>query len=202
MDTESLSSTADLTAVFTGILATVASIAAIWQLTMMLWSGIQPRIVVHLIDGTKNRYSPDEDATLTFEFENVGGRTRVLHLKRKLMLREITIQIFLPKAFSLKEVKRHVSIVPRLGSTLFETSSASRYENEPYLYVFVPDPFERKPPMITSLADEETERCQVTVKEPQKKSGSYKILFDISTREGPLEQQKVFVTVEDSRRAS
>jgi len=191
-----MSSASDITAISTGILATVASIAGIWQVLQALWTGIQPRIMVHLIDETKNQYSPDEDVALTFEFENVGGRSRIPHLKRKLTLREITIQIFLPKAFSIKEVKRHVSVVPLLGRTLFETPITSRYENEPYHYVFVPDPFDRVPPMITSLADKETERCQVTVRTPEK-PGRYKVLFDITTREGPLEQQKIFVNVED-----
>lgn len=181
--------------IFTGILAGLATLAASWQLATVLWTRVKPRIEVRLLSEPGNvSYRTNQVETLTFEFENVARRTPVFGFKRRMTLNEISVQMFFPKAFMIRQVKRHISQAPELGKSLFEAPPTGRYEKQSYVYVFVPDPFGRKPPVMTSLANRETEQCQVTVEMPSQ-PGSYKILFDISSREGGLSSQALVIKV-------
>jgi hypothetical protein len=98
--------------------------------------------------------------------------------------------IYFPTNFEIKEAERQKQKTSRIFTSPLKGELANRQ------YIFVPDPFERRPPVMTSLRFGEVEKCQVTVQTPSR-VGEYEILFDMVSRQGDLGLTRVSIRIVD-----
>ena len=58
-------------------------------------------------------------------------------------------------------------------------------------YVYVPDPFDRKPPIMSSLNYKEVEKCQLEITPHDIPLDGDEIKFDITSREGGIHANSI-----------
>ena len=148
----------DWTAVFTGTIAVLAALAAFWQVAILVWDKVIPKVEVRVQNPPHGgHYAAGEEETFISAMENKPRKSIFCGIKRKLTLTNVSVQMFFPAPFTILQVKRHAVVNLLIGNDLFEAPVTGRSHNQPYNYLFVPDPFNRVPPAISSLAPEETE---------------------------------------------
>ena len=173
----------------------LAALAAFWQVAILIWDKVIPKVEVRIQNLPHGgHYTAGEEETFIFEMENKPRKSIFCGIKRKLTLHNVSVQMYFPARFTIVQVNRHAVVNPMIGNGLFEAPVTGGSRNQPYNYVFVPDPFNRVPPAISSLAPEETEWCYVTAKLPNV-PGTYKLLFDISHQEGDQQHSEMDIQV-------
>lgn len=162
------------------IIAGLGSAAALIALVVVIWERAKPIVDVYFEDGGREITCKSNELTnLKFLFENKGRRTFVFGIKRKAAAESLSIMIYFPLSFGIKEAERQ----GQKTSRVFTSSLKGRLANKQY--VFVPDPLDRRPPVMTSLRFGEVEACQIIVKTPTQ-AGEYEILFDMGSEQGDL----------------
>ena len=167
-----------------GILASlIAAFLAIYGfIASRIPSWIKPTIIVKLEDG-QEYYEPNTEVTLRFLFENVG---KFYFLKPT--AEGLVIMMYFPDQFIICEAERQDE---RTVRTFRSTSQGIFAKTH---YILVPDPFNRVPPIMSSLRYGEIEKCSVKVKTPNA-AGDYQIQFDMSSRVGDLRIEKVILKI-------
>lgn len=128
----------------------------------------------------------DQVIEIPLKIENIGisTRKRLFCLRKEKMVHNVSIQIF-----------SHDTDLEILDCWRQDTKSEHIFRTpEGYSYVFVPDPFHRTPPIMTSLAHGEKEYCRLRVKMPRV-DGKYKVTFSISSKDGSLACNPIFFYV-------
>jgi hypothetical protein len=165
-----------------GILGVMASV---YMVGLAIWEKTIPVIDVKIEGNFEDtRPKSGKPTTLKFSFENVGKGFK------KSVLHDLRIMIFFPKGFIIQEAERQ----GQTSTRSFESTLKGIYKDARCIYV--PDPFERKPPVISSMIYGETEHCQVKVIAPEQ-AGNYTIIFDMSSREGCIEQKEITIEIVD-----
>jgi hypothetical protein len=131
---------------------------------------------------------PNVPITLKFLFENRGIRTLILGIKKKEAAQDLSVMIYFPMNFKIEWAERQQEKTSRI----FISSKKGKLNNRQY--VFVPDPLDRKPPVMTSLSFKEVEECYVRIRTPNQ-VGEYEIYFDMRSRQGDLNSKKIIIKI-------
>ena len=183
----------------------LGGMSVVVPVVLLLWTNSKPTIVARDITPDK-KYKTSQETIFTFQFMNKARRPlRYLGVwkKRNQVLHEVSAQIFFPDEFLIRAITRQkaktITVTedtpPMPNKYVFEAPASGRYKDKRYSYVFVPDPFDRKPPVMTSLSDAEPEECRIDVRMPAC-PGTYEIIADISSREGG-ETKTISIKVEN-----
>jgi len=164
----------------------VISVAvAIIGLHITIWIRTKPIIDVYFENGEKElTYPPNAPVTLKFLFKNNGRRTLIYGIRKKETAQALSIMIYFPMNFKIEWAERQKEKTSRIF--ISSQTGPLKYRQ----YVFVPDPLDRKPPVMTSLRFKEVEECCVRILTPNE-VGKYEIHFDIASRQGDLSFKKL-----------
>lgn len=139
---------------------------------------------------------PDNKKTnveLKITFENKGinllykAINRCTFCSENSSAQDLQIQVHFPLGIDIISSKRqnweriYAEKKEKCFDKIFDCAESNLIK-EPTRYIFVPDPFQRTPPIISSLRHDETEYCTVCVEIPNK-SHIHKIYFDMSSRD-------------------
>ena len=165
-------------------IAAAAALVSVWHLITHRW--VRPKIAVRLANGSDSApCGENEEIPLDIEFEYTGrGPKGVL---RKDTLQEVAIAISIPSTYKVKGACRQ----NELTSQIFKAPPKGEYAN--MQYIFVPDSFGRKPPVMTSLYYREVERCQLTITPRQISPNGDKIKFTITCRQGAVKANSILI---------
>lgn len=170
-------------------LAGLGSGATLIALLITLWSRAKPIIDVYFENGEKEIIcQPNESVTLNFLFENKGRRTLIFGIRKKETVQDLSIMVYFPLNFKIEEAERQGQKTSRIFISPLKGKLAGKQ------YIFVPDPLDRRPPVMTSLRFKETEGCKIKIQTPNQ-AGEYEILFDMGSRQGDLGLSKVVIKV-------
>lgn len=128
---------------------------------------------------------------LKFKYRNIGKR-KLYFLHKTTAVHNLSIMVYFQKGITIidatrqKKTKAYQGFVSSMMSDLPEMQ-----------YIFVPDPLERIPPVMTSLRYGEEEKFEVKIIAP-KQPGQYNIIIDMSSDEGELDMYSVQLVVVDS----
>lgn len=167
------------------IIGSISGYLAVMLPYRFLW--VKPNIKISFPQGSDTICSArDQVIEIALEIENIGISTwkKLFCFRKKRMVRDVSIQVFSNDT----DFEIHGSC--RQGEEsrqIFQTPDG-------YDYVFVPDPFHRTPPIMTSLAHGEIEYCRLIVKTPHL-DGRYQLTFSVNSKEGSLHCNPVFFYV-------
>jgi hypothetical protein len=171
----------------------IAASAALITLIITIWARSKPLIDVYFENGKKDLASlPNVTITLKFIFENCGRRFLICGIKKKEAAQDLSIMIYFPMHFKIEWAERQREKTSRI----FISSQKGQLTNRQY--IFVPDPLERKPPVMTSLRFKEVEECFVRIRTPNV-IGEYEIGFDMACRQGDLCFKKLILRINPCR---
>jgi hypothetical protein len=173
------------------IFGVIGPTVAIW---VVFWGRVKPEIDVYCNeDGKKHvNYKPNMDFCLNFFFKNIGKKPFFnIGLMKKSAVLQLLIMIYFPSTFQIQEAERQNAKTCMIFTT---PTIPGRFAN--MKYVFVPDPFNRKPPVMSSLRFKEVESCRVKVKTPNQE-GPCEVRFDMSSKEKALATKKIIIKIKN-----
>ena len=96
----------DWTAVFTGTIAVLAALAAFWQVAILIWDKVIPKVEVRIQNLPHGgHYTASEEETFIFEMENKPRKSIFCGIKRKLTLHNVSVQMYFPARFTIVQVR-------------------------------------------------------------------------------------------------
>ena len=166
------------------ILAALAGLISAWYAIVRI--GIRPEFSVSFHDGsTSITCEEGKSISLNIEFENKGGGGVRRVPIRKDTVHEIAIAIYFPPCYTVTRIQRQNAT----QCNIFHAPERGEYAG--LNYVYVPDPFDRKPPVMSSLRYKEVEECQLEIVPHDIPLDGGEIKFDITSREGGIRANSI-----------
>ena len=168
------------------ILATLATLISTWYAIARI--GIRPEVSVSVNDDlTSITCEKGKSISLNIEFENKGGGGTRRFPIRKDTLHEIAIAIYFPPYYTVTKIERQNAT----QCNIFHAPQKGKYAG--LHYVYVPDPFDRKPPVMSSLRYKEVEECHLVLERTPSSilPDDTEIKFDVTSREGGIRANSI-----------
>lgn len=164
----------------------VGIVVACFGLMLTYRARVKPDLQAYIPQGSDTICCvTDRNVELILEFENRGISTwkTLLSFRKRRVAQDVTIAITFPSTFEIHHIERQ----KESDNHWFQAPDGTKY-------IFVPDPFHRTPPRMTSLRHMERETCRLNVTTPSI-PGRYTLTFDVTSRQGSLRCNPVTVYV-------